>query len=66
MYIDKNRNLRDSILLDALKEHLHGLDDLRLVPHNDPHVLRLKQHLRAKIRELEERLSAESCLQAAA
>jgi len=54
------------MLLDALKEHLHGLDDLRLVPHNDPHVLRLKQHLRTKIGELEQRLSADCCRKAAA
>jgi hypothetical protein len=57
---------RDSMLLDAFKEHLHRLDDLRLVPHNDPHVLRLKQHLRTKIRELEQKLSTESCRKAAA
>jgi len=57
---------RDWMLLDALKEHLHGLDDLRLVPHNDPHVLRLKQHLRTKIGELEQRLSADCCRKAAA
>jgi hypothetical protein len=40
-------------LLDALKNSLHGLNNLRLVPHNDPHVLRLKQHLREQIAKLE-------------
>ena len=40
-------------LLESLKDALCALNDLRLVPHNDPHVLRLKQHLRKKIGELE-------------
>jgi hypothetical protein len=47
---------RDAIkfqLLESLKDALGALNDLRLVPHNDPHVLRLKQHLRKKIVELE-------------
>ena len=42
-------------LLDALKDSLQGLDALRLVPHNDIHVLNLKQHLRKKIAEMEGR-----------
>jgi len=47
---------RDAVkfqLLESLKDALCALNDLRLVPHNDPHVLRLKQHLRKKIVELE-------------
>ena len=40
-------------LLEALKGGLQGLDDLKLVPHNEVHILRLKQHLRNKIAELE-------------
>ena len=40
-------------LLEDLKEGLHALDDLRLVPHNDLYVVRLKRHLRQKITELE-------------
>ena len=40
-------------LLEALRDGLQALNDLRLVPHNDPHVLRLKRNLRAKIAELE-------------
>ena len=42
-------------LLDALKDSLQGLDALRHVPHNDIHVLNLKQHLREKIAEMEGR-----------
>jgi hypothetical protein len=64
---EMNRNLRGTgCCWMHLKSMLHGLDDLRLVPHNDPHVLRLKQHLRTKIRELEQKLSTESCRKAAA
>jgi hypothetical protein len=40
-------------MAEALKDMLHGLNDLKLVPHNDPDVLRLKRHLREKIAELE-------------
>jgi len=50
---------RDAIqfqLLESMKDALRALDDLRLVPHNDPQVLRLKQHLRKKIVELEPRI----------
>ncbi len=43
-------------LLESLKGSLQSLEDLRLVPHNDPHVLRLKQHLRKKIAEIEQKL----------
>lgn len=43
-------------LLESLKGSLQSLEDLRLVPHNDPHVLRLKQHLRQKIAEIEHQL----------
>ena len=45
-------------LLESLKASLQSLEDLRLVPHNDPHVLRLKQHLRQKIAEIEQKLAA--------
>ncbi len=45
-------------LLESLKGSLQSLEDLRLVPHNDPHVLRLKQHLRQKIAEIEGKLAA--------
>jgi hypothetical protein len=45
-------------LLESLKGSLQSLEDLRLVPHNDPHVLRLKQHLRHKIAEIEQKLAA--------
>jgi len=41
----------------SLKGSLQSLEDLRLVPHNDPHVLRLKQHLRQKVAEIEHRLA---------
>jgi len=44
-------------LLESLKGSLQSLEDLRLVPHNDPHVLRLKQHLRQKVAEIEHRLA---------
>jgi hypothetical protein len=44
-------------LLESLKGSLQSLEDLRLVPHNDPHVLRLKQHLRQKIAEIEQKLA---------
>lgn len=47
------RNVMKFQLLESLKDALCALNDLRLVPHNDPHVLRLKQHLRKKIVELE-------------
>jgi hypothetical protein len=53
----------DAQLLEALKHGLQGLNDLRLVPHNDPHVLRLKQHLRNEISRLEQQ---ECCDRAAA
>ena len=59
---------RDAIsfqLLEALKDGLRGLDDLKLVPHNEPSILRLKQHLRTKIRELERQLEARYFQQAA-
>lgn len=44
-------------VLESLKGSLQSLEDLRLVPHNDPHVLRLKQHLRLKISEMENKLA---------
>ena len=44
-------------LLELLKGGLQSLEDLRLVPHNDPHILRLKQHLRHKVAEIEHRLA---------
>jgi hypothetical protein len=40
-----------------MKGSLQSLEDLRLVPHNDPYVLRLKQHLRKKIAEIELKLA---------
>jgi hypothetical protein len=43
-------------LLESLKGSLLSLEDLRLVPHNDPHILRLKQYLRQKIAEIEHQL----------
>ena len=42
-----------SSLLDALKKSLENLNNLRLIPADDPHVLGLKRHLRHKIAELE-------------
>ncbi len=59
--IPNRQSERDVInfqMLEALKDGLQGLDDLKLVPHNEPSILRLKQHLRAKIRELERQLDA--------
>lgn len=53
-------------LIDALKDGLHALCDLRLVPHNDLHILRLKRHLREKIAELESEGSWVLCKRAAA
>ena len=44
-------------LLETLRGSLQSLEDLRLVPHNDPHVLRLKRHLREKIAEIEQKLA---------
>lgn len=40
-------------IVEELRESLRCLDNLRLVPHNDLHVLHLKQHMREKIAELE-------------
>jgi len=42
-----------SNLLEALKDSLENLNNLKLIPPNDAHVLGLKQHLRDKIAELE-------------
>jgi hypothetical protein len=50
---------QDDSLLEALQECLHGLNDLRLVPHNDLNILRLKQHLREKISELDSKETGE-------
>lgn len=44
-------------MLEALKASLQSLEDLKLVPHNEPHVLRLKQHLREMIAKTERTLS---------
>ena len=52
-----NPQLELETLLEALKDGLHALGDLRLVPHNDLDVLRLKRHLREKIAELENETS---------
>lgn len=40
-------------VVEALRDNLDSLNKLRLVPHNDVHLLRLKQHLREKIADLE-------------
>jgi len=48
----------DSIVLDTFKKNLHALDNLPLMPHDEGHVLRIKQHLRTRIRELEQRLGS--------
>ncbi|HJT69901.1 MAG TPA: hypothetical protein VJ731_06870 [Terriglobales bacterium] len=40
-------------IVEALRDNLDSLNKLRLVPHNDVHLLRLKQHLREKIADLE-------------
>lgn len=55
----REQSVRETIsfqLIETLKGSLQSLEDLRLVPHNDPHVLRLKQHLRQKIAEVEQKL----------
>jgi hypothetical protein len=49
--------LIEALRIEALRDVLHALCDLRLVPHNDLHTLRLKRHLREKIAKLE----SESC-----
>ena len=43
-------------LLESLKGSLQSLEDLKLVPHSDPNILRLKQYLRQKIAEIEHKL----------
>lgn len=43
----------DPQLLEALKDGLQGLNNLRIVPHNETHILRLKRHLRDKIAQME-------------
>lgn len=48
------RDALHSKLLEALKDSLEGLNNLRLVPPDDAHVLGLKKHLRDKIAELEQ------------
>jgi len=40
-------------LLEALKNSLENLDNLRLIPPDDARVLDLKKHLRDKIAKLE-------------
>ena len=43
-----------SNLLEALRNSLENLNNLRLIPPNDPYVLDLKRHLRDKIADLED------------
>jgi hypothetical protein len=40
-------------LLEALRDSLRDLNNLRVVPANDPHIIRLKKHLRDQIAQLE-------------
>ena len=47
-------------VLDALRESLRDLENLKLVSANEPDVLLLKEHLRNKITELENEQSAET------
>ena len=54
------RQLLKTQLLDALRDSLRDLENLRLVSADDPNVLLLKEHLRNKIIELEHEQSAES------
>jgi hypothetical protein len=45
-------------LLEALRQSLRDLQNLRVVPADDPHVVRLKRHLREKIARLEQEARA--------
>ena len=56
--VHSHREVISFELLETLKGSLQSLEDLELVPHNDPHVLRLKQHLRQKIVQIEQKLAA--------
>jgi hypothetical protein len=40
-------------LLEAMRACLRDLNNVRLVRSDDPHLIRLKQHLREKIAEVE-------------
>ena len=54
------RQLLKTQVLDALKESLRDLENLKLVCANERDVLLLKEHLRNKITELENEQSTES------
>jgi len=42
-------------LLGTLKESLRSMENVRAVSPNEPHLVRLKQNLRRRIAELEDR-----------
>lgn len=52
------RHLLKTQVLDALRDCLRDLENLKLVPANEPDVLLLKEHVRNKIIELENEDSA--------
>jgi hypothetical protein len=54
------RQLLKTQVLDALRDTLRDLENLKLVSASEPDVLLLKEHLRNKIIELENERSAES------
>jgi hypothetical protein len=53
----KSKDERDSILLDTFKKNLLALDKLCLTPQ----LLRIKQHLRTRIAEIEQTLCSSRC-----
>ena len=52
-------------MLDALRDCLRDLENLKLVPANEPDVLLLKEHVRNKIIELKNEDSADNAYIAA-
>jgi len=47
------RHLLTTELLEAMRACLRDLNNVKLVRPDDPHLIRLKQHLREKIAEIE-------------
>ena len=54
------RQLLKTQLLDALRDTLRDLENLKLVSPNEPDVLLLREQLRSKIIEIENEQSTES------